>query len=269
MTSDWLVLGIHIFLFIISNTIFELSFKCFCQNERSSCLSVAWHKVICKVWGIKLKLYINRDAEPPFCKKSFPSFPLLFLIYINDIVYSSTILKFYLFADDTTLLYSSKQNPKTQQEIINTELKKVTAWLNCNKLSLNIDKSCYLKFSLLPSHIFSLRMANKTLVRKSVTKYLGVLIDDKLNWKDHIQNINLKIRKGIGLLYKLNDLVTSSTLKSLYFSFVYPYLDYNLLNWSTASNSNLNCLRLSNKKAVHTILSKYKYEHAALIFSNL
>ena len=112
-------------------------------------------------------------------------------------------------------------------------------------------------------------MANKALERKSVTKYLGVLIDDKLNWKDHIQNINLKIRKGIGLIYKLKDLVTSSTLKSLYYSFVYPYLDYNLLNWSSASNSNLNCLRLSNKKAVRTMLSKNKYEHAAPLFKQL
>ena len=87
--------------------------------------------------------------------------PLLFLIYINDIVNSSTILKFFLFADDTTLFFSSKPSP-TIEKTINSELNRVNVWINSNKLSLNVNKSCYLKFSLLPStpniHI---KLANK------------------------------------------------------------------------------------------------------------
>ena len=109
-----------------------------------------------------------------------------------------------MFADDTTLFHSSKQNPKIQQQTINTELNKVNSWLNCNKLSLNVGKSCYLKFSLLKSTPnITIKIANKPLEKKRVTKYLGVLIDDKLLWKDHIQNTNTKIRKGIGVLAKL------------------------------------------------------------------
>ena len=76
--------------------------------------------------------------------------PLLFLIYINDIVHSSDILKFFLFADDTTIYYSTKTSHNIQKTL-NSELDKVNTWLNCNKLSLNTGKSCYLKFSLLPS----------------------------------------------------------------------------------------------------------------------
>ena len=196
--------------------------------------------------------------------------PLLFLIYINDIMHASSTLKFYLFADDTTIFYSSKQTPNVQQQTLNTELEKVNAWLNCNKLSLNVGKSCYLKFSLLPPAPNGIiKIANKPLAKKTVTKYLGVLIDDKLLWKDHIQNINLKIRKGIGMLYKLKDYVTSSTLKSLYYSFIYPYLDYNLLNWSCTSTSNLNCLRISNRKAVRCMLSRNKREHYTPLFKEL
>ena len=89
--------------------------------------------------------------------------PLLFLIYINDIAHSSTILKFYLFADDTTIFYSSKESPKLQQQTLNTELNKVNSWL-CNKLSLNVGKSCYLKFSLLPQTAnFAVNIAKKPL----------------------------------------------------------------------------------------------------------
>ena len=195
--------------------------------------------------------------------------PFLFLIYINDIVNSSSILKFTLFADDTTIFFSSKPSPALQGTF-NTELNNVNNWLNCNKLSLNIDKSCYLKFSLLPpSSNITLKMANKPLLKKRVTKYLGVLIDDKLLWKDHIQHINLKIRKGIGMLGKLKEIVTKSTLRTIYFSFVFPYLDYNLLNWSSAYPTNLNCLKISNKKDVRTILSKKGRDHAAPLFKEL
>ena len=69
--------------------------------------------------------------------------PLLFILYINDIVHSSNTLKFTLFADDTTIFYSSKLPPETQH-ILDAELNNVNQWLICNKLSLNTDKSCYL-----------------------------------------------------------------------------------------------------------------------------
>ena len=143
-------------------------------------------------------------------------------------------------------------------------------WLISNKLSLNVDKSCYLNFSLLHTKTdVNIRIANKALELKRVTKYLGVLIDDKLLWKDHIQSINMKLRKGIGILYNLKEYVTKSTLRSLYFSFIYPYLDYNLINWSSTPISNLNSLKLSNKKAVRTILSKNKREPSLPLFKEL
>ena len=57
--------------------------------------------------------------------------PLLFLVYINDITESSKILKFYLFADDTTVFYSDKTNPETES-LLNIELCKVSDWLAAN-----------------------------------------------------------------------------------------------------------------------------------------
>ena len=194
--------------------------------------------------------------------------PLLFLIYINDIALSSSVLKFFLFADDTTIFYSSKPS-LTMEKTINDELKKVNGWLISNKLSLNVGKSCFLKFSLLPKNDINIKIASSTLEQKRVTKYLGVLIDDKLSWKDHIQSINIKLRKGIGILSNIKDYVTQPTLKSLYYSFIHPYLNYNLINWSTAQSSNMDCLRVSCKKAVRTILSKNKREHALPLFKTL
>ena len=66
--------------------------------------------------------------------------PLLFLLYINDISESSHILKFFLFADDTTIFYSSK-NAINNENILNKELEKISGWLSANKQSLNVCKS--------------------------------------------------------------------------------------------------------------------------------
>ena len=71
--------------------------------------------------------------------------PLLFLIYINDIYNSSKKLSFYLFADDTNLLYADK-DLKSLESVINIELQKVCNWLNANKLTLNTKKSNFVIF---------------------------------------------------------------------------------------------------------------------------
>ena len=71
--------------------------------------------------------------------------PLLFLIYVNDICNSFNQLKFYLFADDTNLLYADK-NLRSLEATVNNELSKVYAWLIANKLSLNIKKSNFVIF---------------------------------------------------------------------------------------------------------------------------
>ena len=71
--------------------------------------------------------------------------PLLFLIYINDIHHSSAKLSFYLFADDTSLLYADT-NLKSLEKTVNSELLKVSDLLNANKLTLNAKKSNYVIF---------------------------------------------------------------------------------------------------------------------------
>ena len=71
--------------------------------------------------------------------------PLLFLLYVNDIYRSSAKLAFYLFADDTNLLYADK-NLGTLELVVNSELHNVYEWLTANKLTLNIKKSNFITF---------------------------------------------------------------------------------------------------------------------------
>jgi len=71
--------------------------------------------------------------------------PLLFLIYVNDMHRSSKKFDFYLFADDTNLLYAEKDVNKLEV-VVNEELLKLYEWLNSNKLSLDVSKSNFVIF---------------------------------------------------------------------------------------------------------------------------
>ena len=123
--------------------------------------------------------------------------PLLLLIYINDIYNSSKLFKFYLFADDTNLLYADK-NLKSLETVINRELLGVCDWLTANKLSLNFRKTNFVIFhpyqKKLDYHV-SINMfdhnTNKiiSIESKEYVKYLGILIHSNLTWKYQIGNI--------------------------------------------------------------------------------
>lgn len=114
--------------------------------------------------------------------------PLLFLLYINDIQNCSNKLNFYLFADDTNMLYADK-SMKLLERTVNSELNGLHLWLTANKLTLNIKKSNFVifrpkqkKISYHPKIcIFDKTNQKVNLECKNVIKYLGILIDNNLS----------------------------------------------------------------------------------------
>ena len=125
---------------------------------------------------------------------------------------------------------------------MNFELAKIAEWLAANKLSLNVGKSKLLVYNNRKKISINITLNGQTLKEVDHAKYLGVLIDNKLNWSKQISAINLKISKGLGLLAKSRHYVPSVTLRSLYFTLVNSHVDYNHLNWGMAAPSNLKCL---------------------------
>ena len=113
--------------------------------------------------------------------------PLLFLIYINDIVNSSNILSFILFADDTTV-YVQHNSIDDAIQILNSELAKVAEWFDSNKLTLYVNKTQMLMMSskknLNPKG--NVILCNDAIERVTKAKFLGIIVDQHLNWQDHI-----------------------------------------------------------------------------------
>ena len=197
--------------------------------------------------------------------------PLLFLIYINDIVSASNIFKFILFADDTSLYYSCK-DAKTIEETMNRELAKISDWLSANRLSLNVGKSKLLYFTNNDRNILSnidIKMNNQILAEVPYAKYLGVYLDNKLQWDVHINNIKLRLSKGVSILAKIRHYVPSSVLRSLYFTFINSHTNYNLLNWGTAPLANIEKISSKIRKAIRIISFKRHDDEPLPLFKQL
>lgn len=200
--------------------------------------------------------------------------PLLFLIYINDIYNASSKLAFYLFADDTNLLYADK-NLKSLESVINVELINICDWLNANKLSLNIQKTNFVIFHPYQKRlnyevnlkIFDNRI-NKfiSLERKDYVKYLGVLIDGNLSWKYHICHVASKVSRNIGIIARLRHFTPSATLHNIYRSLISPYLSYGLSAWGQAAKIHLDKILLLQKRVVRLMNFAKFSEHAIPLF---
>ena len=90
---------------------------------------------------------------------------------------------------------------------------------------------------------------------KDHVKYLGVLIDYKLSWKNHIDSITMRLSRTIGLVSKIRHFVPFHTLVSIYNCLVdnclvVPYLRYSLIAWGQAGKTQLNKLLILQKRAL-------------------
>ena len=186
--------------------------------------------------------------------------PLLFLIYINDLPNISEKLNFFLFADDTNIYYESKDLAELEKTV-NEELKKLSLWLNLNRLALNVGKTNFVIFrspQKKSNRNVTLIMNKKALQQKDHVKYLGVLIDEHLNWKYQINQVALKISRGIGILAKLKPYLKEKLLRTIYFSLVYSYLSYGVQAWGSAADSIKNKIVVLQNKAIR-IMSGVQY----------
>ena len=183
--------------------------------------------------------------------------PLLFILYMNDICYTSKLLKTILFAEDTTCFYSHK-DVKTLCETVNSELKEVCNWFKANKLSLNAKKEnlMFLGTRFRQKDIddrFDIFLDGCKLSRVEEAKFLGITIDENLSWKKQIDNVCKLCARNSGVLNKVKRFLDEQALYKLYCSLILPYLNYGLLLWGDVNKTYLNKVYKLQKRALRTI----------------
>ena len=180
--------------------------------------------------------------------------PILFLIYINDLPKASSFFKYIMFADDSTLSCTiPKQDLPSISNVINTELDLVGGWLRANKMSLNIGKTKYMLFSC--SHCetnIPIKICEGYVNRTNTIKFLGVYLDERLNFAEHTSHIAGKLSKTVGILNKVRFL-PSHVLCTLYHTMVAPYIFYAIRAWYGCPNYNRNRIQVLQNKCIRII----------------
>ena len=195
--------------------------------------------------------------------------PLLFLLYINDIGNCSSLLKFILYADDTTVLFKSHCIVDLNYKL-SSEVKKVLTWFSANNLLINLSKTnCMLFSNKQGNPRLSIDIDNLILEEKEVITFLGVEVDKNLTWKYHIQHICNKVSKTIAILRILRRSFPRHVLIKIYMSLIHSYISYCNVIWGSAYECHLNPLIVLQKKAVRIIMNARNKEHSAPLFFQL
>lgn len=180
--------------------------------------------------------------------------PLLFLIYINDIVNSELKGKILLYADDIALFYSGsylEMDNKILHDLCN-----IQEWCQKNKFYLNEKKCCYIDIGKKYNNVLpqtNYKINNEVIKKVDCYKYLGIMIDSNLNFKEHIDYIISKISKLTGLFKRFSYFLNLHTKKLLYNSYIESNLLYLASVWGRANKNDLNRLQKCQNKAVKSL----------------
>lgn len=205
--------------------------------------------------------YLINCGVPQGCVLS----SLLFLLYINDFKYAID-QKLRLFADDSNIFIISN-NLQELFRLGNETLKAINTWLSANQLSLNTSKSNYMIFKLkdedkefIQSNNLNLSLNNVNLTKTSNTKYLGMIINDELNWKDHISELMTKLKSYNGIFYKYRNYLSEWTGRSIYFALILSKILYGIELYGISKANVIHPLEITCNKLLRNLQNvHYRY----------
>lgn len=177
--------------------------------------------------------------------------PILFLIYINDLLYLKLNSTGRLFADDAAFLYRATDY-EMLHDMMQEDLITIESFLESINLTMSIKKTKFMIFKTVNSSVVGLfdkiHFNNKCIELVREFKYLGLFIDSYLNWKAHVNHVATAIAPFIGVIGRVRYFVNRNTLMKLYYSYIHSRLIYCLAVWSGCSHElKMRLQRLQNK----------------------
>ena len=192
-----------------------------------------------------------------------------FCIYVNDMRLACNDAKFLLFADDTATFYSAPSTTDLQ-ESISISFPKILEWLHANRLSLSTPKTFYQIYA--PggtADTLFIPVGTDQVSRAHTVKYLGVLVDDDLKFKSHIEKVSGITSRNLGIINRAKFLLQKKHKQMLYNALILPYISYCIPIWGSNYKSTLKPQVTIQKRAIRLISGARPLEHTSPLFSNL
>ncbi len=180
--------------------------------------------------------------------------PFLFLVYVNDLPHLfQSEPHMVLFADDTSLIFKLNRRSNNYDEV-NNALTKVHNWFTKNNLVLNDKKTKCIRFILpnVKSNVCDDILLNgQKLEFVKETTFLGITVDDKLQWGPHIRSLAGRLSSAAYAVWKIRQLTDVGTARLVYFSYFHSIMSYGILLWGQASD--VESIFILQKRAVRAI----------------
>ena len=178
--------------------------------------------------------------------------PLLFILFCNDIQYLPLYGHLILFADDTTLL-SSQKSIKFLKYTLQHDMELLIQWFKANQLSLNMSKTTLVRFWP-NNNTFTININNEPITESEVTRFLGVMVDNRLTWSSHIAFLHQKLLANKHMLHIAKNILDYNCLRSIYYAHIYSHLSYGISAWgSMAKKSDITSLFVIQKQCIRLV----------------
>ena len=170
--------------------------------------------------------------------------PLLFLIYVNDISSIIKNSKISMYADDT-VVYISHSDPKTAITLIQSDLNDLNIWCNRNRLTINCKKTKYsiygMRSNIKKSKMLDIRLSLNAHILERVCsyKYLGLILDEHLNYNKHIKEMTKVISHKLYLLSKIRRYITQYACINIFKTMILSVIEYCDIIYAGTSHANL------------------------------
>lgn len=180
--------------------------------------------------------------------------PILYTIFTSDMPTTANVTT-ATYADDTALIASSESEVEASR-FVQAELNKIDEWLKRWRIAINTEKSTHVSFSLRRGDCPAVFLNGSEIPKSDHVKYLGIHLDKRLTWKQHIkakrEQLKIKTKKMYWLLGPKSQLNLTNKIL-LYKAILKPVWSYGLELWGTASNSNIEILQRYQSKTLRLI----------------
>ncbi|XP_046746405.1 uncharacterized protein LOC124411356 [Diprion similis] len=186
------------------------------------------------------------------------------------------------YANDTVIITSGNDWKEVYRKA-NTDMAKIKRWLENHKLTLNGTKTKCMPYKINKikdpedSQFLNLKIHTcgkyepgcgcEEIEMKEHIKYLGITIDEKMKWTEHIKQTAARLRQTIHTLLNIRSIVTQDTMRKIYHALVHSIIEYGIITWGNAYQKNLRPLEIIQKMILRIAFWKPRYYPSNMLFA--